>query len=749
MKKLFILFSICLAAALVFASCSMFESGAEKHDSDKTASVSFSIPPQLLRSISEKAASQIYADETHGRNGDEREMIISCNMDVKLTGTYSDSRNVYLGEFNLESQINPDTFKIEDVKFDSVPIGSTIKAEVFFYSAISINNPNGQSSYKRLQYKGASETITVKKGNNGLSVQLIEAFKAFPVSITLDFKDSERPSDISNFQQIVVMAFTPDSSGLQEFYKRFGGNKGTKEDYEYLLDNIYGSTNSAGGSTWYYPDFYSSDPEVTRRSLIDENKIILTAADVDLMQEENLVFVAFAIYGGLNNIYLATAGGNSLESLKASAIRPSDSGTEISLHLSKLPNQPIYSAYTSGALYNQYYAHLTTNLDEITQVEYELKTSSIKTAYDSKGNWYGLKSVNNDTVKIVSNIFGSDEVTLTLSQDANYSYGITIDTVSDTFYFYDINEATLNLHQFPSLISSGNTTEQNYYTISPNVNNNEFIVINNSVCYDFVDTSSGENLIKFPVQGSVDDVVLLKENLFSDEVQNIQYSDVDIKDMMYIDGYIYAIGKTKAYENWGTRGVLVKCNASNGECSFYGYAPDKKITEYKAAQRNGDGYKLYTAPEKNALYIEEYTSAPDDYNWEITFRSPFNNEDSYFVGPERFVAVKPKKLVISDAGYAFYTNKEGVLAMRKVNRVIELDLENLSMENPNTYKKEIPSYCVPNESYPSGTFSISSASMLMNKTNYYRLASGDEFVQLTDLADSNRSPYIIDETPVN
>ena len=56
---------------------------------------------------------------------------------------------------------------------------------------------------------------------------------------------------------------------------------------------------------------------------------------------------------------------------------------------------------------------------------------------------------------------------------------------------------------------------------------------------------------------------------------------------------------------------------------------------------------------------------------------PYN---SYFVGPEKFIAIKPKKLAISDAGMFFYTNDNGVLAKKKANRVVEIDLETLSME---------------------------------------------------------------------
>ena len=57
------------------------------------------------------------------------------------------------------------------------------------------------------------------------------------------------------------------------------------------------------------------------------------------------------------------------------------------------------------------------------------------------------------------------------------------------------------------------------------------------------------------------------------------------------------------------------------------------------------------------------------------------SEDTYFVGPQKIIALKPKKLVIADTGYAFYTNanEDNAVSKKKVKRVVELDLENLSM----------------------------------------------------------------------
>ena len=50
-----------------------------------------------------------------------------------------------------------------------------------------------------------------------------------------------------------------------------------------------------------------------------------------------------------------------------------------------------------------------------------------------------------------------------------------------------------------------------------------------------------------------------------------------------------------------------------------------------------------------------------------------------FYGPTRFIAVKPKKLVIADEGLTFYTDDE-LLRYKNVNRVVYVDLENFAVE---------------------------------------------------------------------
>ena len=49
-----------------------------------------------------------------------------------------------------------------------------------------------------------------------------------------------------------------------------------------------------------------------------------------------------------------------------------------------------------------------------------------------------------------------------------------------------------------------------------------------------------------------------------------------------------------------------------------------------------------------------------------------------FFGPVKFIAIKPKKLVIADDGIAFYTDND-FLKYKNVNRIVTVDLESFSI----------------------------------------------------------------------
>ena len=64
----------------------------------------------------------------------------------------------------------------------------------------------------------------------------------------------------------------------------------------------------------------------------------------------------------------------------------------------------------------------------------------------------------------------------------------------------------------------------------------------------------------------------------------------------------------------------------------------------------------------------------------VVYNGPTSSNDaSVFYGPQGFVAIMPKKLVIADAGFSV-SKVENKIALTKKSRIITVDLETLAFE---------------------------------------------------------------------
>ena len=660
MKKSISLIALLLSITFTFISCSMFDQKAE----DDNASVSFEIPAELLRRI-------VARTDNFDEIG-ERKIIY---IDVKLNGSYKESQTVTTSvPYDRMQDVPSQNENIQDksviesqiVTFKRVPVGSKIKAEVLISSAYAFGN---EVSVKQAIYKGRSESITVKRGENNLLVKLGHAYKQYPVSIAINFSGSQIPESIGSCNGIDVMAYGKDSDALRDYYNRFANGNGTQSDVDYLKEQS-GSVDCAGYGYW---TLNSNDNHCS----VNGNTITITD-DMNLMIDEELVFVAFINYGA-NNIYVGNRPVSSFEELNETAVTPSQSRTTVSMNAVKLSPEPLYSLYSYNSYNGSYDVYLTANVDN-PYLENPYNVNTTKSAFDANGNWYGIRSNLESGAEIVSNTF-DDVVTIDYSDDIHGSYGITIDTKNNIFYAYCINEATLDIYKYPNLISSkGNDVSRVSYTRSYGMMH-YLIIVNNGICYDYVYEYFNDQpaycLYQYSIpntDGNIDTEInintekkLITNKLFND------ISNISISDMVYTDGYLYAIAKTN--KSNASRGMLVKCNVSSGEVFTLGYVPDKTITNYKAGieiRFNGSSNVIIQSTNLTDYYIRTFA--------EGELYAPYNNINSYFVGPEKFIAIKPKKLAISDAGMFFYTNDNGVLAKKKANRVVEIDLETLSME---------------------------------------------------------------------
>lgn len=156
-----------------------------------------------------------------------------------------------------------------------------------------------------------------------------------------------------------------------------------------------------------------------------------------------------------------------------------------------------------------------------------------------------------------------------------------------------------------------------------------------------------------------------------------------ITDMLYQDGRLYLLYK-EAF-SWpssattiGNRGAVIEVNLFDGSV---------RNTGLTTSALSNTEYKLQGYYNDSLMYTDEACTTPYIFSEEILMNSSvqypkicFPNEgEKSFYGPTRFIAVKPKKLVIADEGLAFYTDNE-LLRYKNVNRVVYVDLESFAVE---------------------------------------------------------------------
>lgn len=304
------------------------------------------------------------------------------------------------------------------------------------------------------------------------------------------------------------------------------------------------------------------------------------------------------------------------------------------------------------------------------------------TFFDAEGNSYLLLF----TSQIGSGIYSTKEdwkfvSASDLALNENEVIDFTIDLKNNVAYSLKGGDLDV-ICRYPDMISSnGANTEKEEITLGCG-NINSFVVYDGKAyalykgndyiirVFDTYDEEKNKPMIK---EYSVN----LNE-FFTDALGTAM-----ITDMLYQDGRLYLLYK-EAF-SWpssattiGNRGAVIEVNLFDGSVRNTGLTTSAlSNTEYKL-QGYYNNYLMYIDEECKTPYIPPekiLTNANVEYP-DICF--PNEGEKSFY-GPTRFIAVKPKKLVIADEGLAFYTDDE-LLRYKNVNRVVYVDLENFAVE---------------------------------------------------------------------
>lgn len=304
------------------------------------------------------------------------------------------------------------------------------------------------------------------------------------------------------------------------------------------------------------------------------------------------------------------------------------------------------------------------------------------TFFDAEGNSYLLLFTSQIGSSIYSTKEGWEFVSDSdLALNENEVIDFTIDLKNNVAYSLKGGDFDV-ICRYPNMISSnGANTEKEEITLGRG-NINSFVVYDGkayALCKenDYIirvfDTYDEE-----PIKPMIKEYSVNLNEFFYDALGTTM-----ITDMLYQDGRLYLLYK-EAF-SWpssattiGNRGAVIEVNLFDGSVRNTGLTTSAlSNTEYKLQGYYNDSL-MYTDEACKTPYIpsDEILTNSNVQCPEICF--PNEGEKSFY-GPTRFIAVKPKKLVIADEGLAFYTDNE-LLRYKNVNRVVYVDLENFAVE---------------------------------------------------------------------
>ena len=307
------------------------------------------------------------------------------------------------------------------------------------------------------------------------------------------------------------------------------------------------------------------------------------------------------------------------------------------------------------------------------------------TFFDAEGNSYlllftsqiasGIYSTKESTKEGWNFVSGSD-----LALNENEVIDFTIDLKNNVAYSLKGGDFDV-ICRYPDMISSNGANKDNEEIKLGCGNINSFVVYDGkayALCKenDYIirvfDTYEEE------IKPMIKEYSVNLNEFFTDALGTAM-----ITDMLYQDGRLYLLYK-EAF-SWpssattiGNRGAVIEVNLFDGSV---------RNTGLTTSALSNTEYKLQGYYNDSLMYTDEACTTPYIPSEEILMNSSvqypkicFPNEgEKSFYGPTRFIAVKPKKLVIADEGLTFYTDNE-LLRYKNVNRVVYVDLENFAVE---------------------------------------------------------------------
>lgn len=652
--------------------------------------------------------------------------------EVALEGEYKATKNVYVtckiepyaeDPTGDEPRLDGPRYNFDPVSidFDGIPVGKTVWAKIKVYDE-SFNELEVEKQHPAIY--GKSQIISVSSGVNPLSVSAY-SYQA-DVPYKFEFKFDQEP-DLS-FGYNCIYAVDPASKFVAKL-------RAAKDDFDrYEVCNQFEEKYSE--DCWLgQMDFNNAElsySEDKKTVTVEGSMWIYVSEDDPASRAATALFIlmcrGFASDGSLKTKYYGMAS-SAMTSMKKQT------------NIAEISAQKLNVIDTQYALYNlkaagdnagyNYYLADSPSADVSGSPDYSSSGTSGSIdayrqsfCYDADGNFYTMSILPDG---------GYDNYiysTNTKIGEGGYHFEVpyksfACDLKRNELFLYDGG-----LYATGDFIKTGAFETTRYNLIDdafPDANINENFAIYDGVAY-FAVTGTGYYIAKADLSTVTADGVVLEQVA---QIHVDEYAYPEISDMIAVDGAVYVILRdiTPGQENgalgcyWdGTslqgssvtsRGCVVKCDPTKGTCENLGWNGNTTSKDtlkgqakmYFARLRDtgadckSDDYNIYNDDQGSGLFLVDGTKMAKQGGTDpmYTFfpalqacfgaskaemESNLSSLSSFcFASPAKFIAIKPKKLVISDDGLAFYTDTLGGLSYKNVDRVVTIDLENFAIES--------------------------------------------------------------------
>ena len=311
--------------------------------------------------------------------------------------------------------------------------------------------------------------------------------------------------------------------------------------------------------------------------------------------------------------------------------------------------------------------------------------------FDGDGDVYYLESVDTSSEPPIYTIKSTDESKSDITTNQNLQ-SITYDAKKSALYGASFIEGNLTIYKL------GESEET--YTFNLDIDSYTLYDFYALTVYDkkayfaikYADSDYNETICVCACDLS-DTVIYYSDCTTYDITKSTDgtYSDsAEIKDMIYQDGYVYILLRDvdlSPSQNlyFYSRGEVLKYNTyQNSIQETLGLASYQSPSEKYLYTYDSSGYQWKKGNSDDAepvlVKASELYDTNDTPQAMFALYSPETTDDSqYFYGPAKFIAIKPKKLVIADDGVAFYTDSLGAYNYKNANRIVEVDLESFAI----------------------------------------------------------------------